>query len=370
MDNRLLIASRKGLFTVERSGRWRVTGVDFLGDNCSAVLADPHDGTTYVALDHGHFGVKLHRRRQADNDWSEIPAPEYPPKPVSEPEWTDMHGRVVPHSLELIWCLEAGTAGDPGALWCGTVPGGLFRSADGGDSWQLVESLWNDPGRRRWLGGGLGFPGIHSVCVHGGRPSRLTVGVSCGGVWHSDDGGDSWRNIGEGLRAEYLPPELAGDPGTQDVHRLAMCRDHPDVIWAQHHNGIFLSRDGGRHFTELADVSHHGFGFAVAAHPGDPDTAWFVPATKDEKRIPANGSLCVMRTGDGGSTFERLSRGLPQEHAYDLCYRHSLDVDSSGDRLAFASTTGSLWVSEDGGEQWQCVSTHLPPVYAVRFAGA
>ena len=105
----------------------------------------------------------------------------------------------------------------------------------------------------------------------------------------------------------------------------------------------------------------------MAAHPRDPDTAWFVPAHSDERRIPVDGKVVVTRTRDGGASFETLSDGLPREHAYDLTFRHALDVDETGERLVFGSTTGSVWVSEDGGESWQTVSNHLPPVYAVRF---
>ena len=110
------------------------------------------------------------------------------------------------------------------------------------------------------------------------------------------------------------------------------------------------------------------FGFGVVVHPREPDTAWFVPAIKDEKRIPAAGKVVVNRTRDGGKTFETLTEGLPQEHAYDLVFRHALDIDGSGDRLSFGSTTGNLWVSEDQGDRWTQVSAHLPPIYAVRFA--
>jgi hypothetical protein len=114
-------------------------------------------------------------------------------------------------------------------------------------------------------------------------------------------------------------------------------------------------------------VRPSGFGFAVAVHPHDADTAWFVPGIKDEHRIPVDGKLVVTRTRDGGRSFEVLDRGLPQEHAYDLVLRHALDVDASGEVLAFGSTTGSLWISENGGDDWQAVSHHLPPIYAVRF---
>lgn len=368
MSERLHVASRKGLFTLERNGSWHIDRVDFLGDNCSAVLSDARDGCVYVALDHGHFGTKLHRARQGSREFEEIAPPQYPERAEDEEEWTDMHGRVVPNNLELIWCLEAGHAQDAGGIWCGTVPGALFHSSDCGDSWQMVESLWNDSARRRWFGGGMDYPGIHSICVHPDDPASLAVAVSCGGVWHTQDNGDTWQCPGEGLHADYFPPDQATDPGIQDIHRLVRCPTSPEVLWMQHHNGIFRSDDGGHHYTEHSDAALSAFGFAVAVHPQDSNTAWFVPQIKDERRIPVDGRVVVLRTQDGGQSFQRLSDGLPQEHAYDICFRHALDVDASGERLALGSTTGSLWISENGGDRWDCVSTHLPPIYALRFA--
>ena len=141
----------------------------------------------------------------------------------------------------------------------------------------------------------------------------------------------------------------------------------PDHLWAQHHNGVFRSTDGAASWRDVPDLRPSVFGFAVAVHPTDPDTAWFVPAIKDERRIPVGGQVVVTRTRDGGRTCDVLRDGLPQEHAYDLTFRHALDVDGRGESLAFGSTTGSLWASDDQGDSWQCVSTHLPPVYAVRF---
>lgn len=169
------------------------------------------------------------------------------------------------------------------------------------------------------------------------------------------------------MRAEFMPPERQFDQNVQDPHQLAQCAAQPDAMWVQHHNGIFRSTDAGASFTEITDVKPSVFGFPVAVHPRDPNVAWFVPAIKDEKRYPADGKVVVNRTRDGGRTFETLRRGLPQQHAYDLVFRHALDVDDTGDRLAFGSTTGSLWVSEDAGDSWETVSLNLPPVYAVRF---
>jgi hypothetical protein len=139
-------------------------------------------------------------------------------------------------------------------------------------------------------------------------------------------------------------------------------------MWCQHHNGVFRSTDRGANWREVAAIRPAKFGFAVAAHPEDPDTAWFVPAIKDEKRIPVDGKVVVARTRDGGESFEVLSNGLPQRHAYDLVWRHGLDVDESGRRLAFGSTIGGLWISEDGGDRWTMPDMRLPPVAVVRFA--
>jgi hypothetical protein len=366
MSDTILVSTRKGLFSVARGGRgWRIEHVDFLGDNVSIVLADARDGRCYAALDHGHFGVKLHR--SAGGGWEEIAAPAYPPKPEGHEE-RDMWGRPLEWSTARIWALEPGGAAEPGVLWCGTLPGGLFRSADHGASWEIVRPLWEHPKRREWMGGGAELPGLHSICVDPRDSRRLWVAVSTGGIWHSADGGASWSQWGEGMRAEYMPPERAHDPAVQDVHRLTQCRAAPERMWVQHHNGIFVSSDEGRSFTEVTTAQPSAFGFAVVVHPRDPDTAWFVPGIKDEKRVSVGGRLVVTRTRDGGESFEVLRRGLPQEHAYELVYRHALAIDAGGERLAFGSTTGGLWVSEDQGESWAEVSHTLPPVHAVCFA--
>ncbi len=165
-----------------------------------------------------------------------------------------------------------------------------------------------------------------------------------------------------------MPPELREDPISQDVHQLAHCTAHPEVIWCQHHNGVFRSQDAGHSWSELSAIRPAKFGFAVAAHPRDPNTAWFVPAVKDERRIPVDGQLVVARTRDGGRSFDVLRHGLPQRHAYDLVWRHALAVDAGGERLAFGSTSGGVWISEDGGDSWTMPEARLPPVSVVRFA--
>ena len=326
------------------------------------MLHDARDTTTYAVLDHGHFGSKVHRRDPGAREFTEIATPTYPEPGPGEaddgPAW----------ATQMVWTIEPAHADQPGELWAGTIPGGLFHSSDRGDSWDLVRGLWDQPSRPEWFGGGYDAPGIHSVSVDPRAADTVLVGVSCGGAWRSDDAGVTW-NVSSGMRAAFMPPDRAFDPVIQDPHRLARCAADPDVVWCQHHNGIFRSTDGGSTFTEITDNPVSTFGFAVASHPDDPLTAWFVPAIADEQRIPVDGRVVVTRTRDGGASFDVLGNGLPDAHAYHLVYRHALDVDRSGQRLAMASTTGSLWVTEDGGDAWTHVTSALPPVACVRWAG-
>src|SRR5436190_327904 len=262
MGSRLYVGTRKGLFELaRRHGAWDVVDVQFLGDPVSAVLATT-DGVLYAALNLGHFGAKLWRRDRP-GAWQEMAVPMFPPKPESADD--DPH----PWSLGQIWALEPG--GVNGRLWAGTMPGGLFRS---------------------------------------------------------DDGGASWQVINRGMYNEYMPLELREDPISQDIHRLSRCATKPEVVWCQHHNGVFRSENAGATWCELTAIRPSKFGFAVAAHPQDPMTAWFIPATKDERRIPLDGKVVVARTQDGGKSFEVLTKGLPQRNAYDLVWRHALAVDA------------------------------------------
>jgi photosystem II stability/assembly factor-like uncharacterized protein len=368
MSEAIHVATRKGLFLLERGkAGWAVERVSFLGDPVSMVLDDARDGRLYAALALGHFGVKLQRSDDRGRTWTEVKAPSFPAEEAAPADAGAGEARKGP-SVKQIWSLAA--AGErPGSLWAGTISGGLFRSADGGESWQLVRSLWDRPERKGWLGGGYDEPGIHSVCVDAKDPRRVFCGVSTGGVWATRDGGETWELCATGMYAEYMPPEKRDDPNVQDVHRLALSPTSPDVVWAQHHNGVFRTTDGARRWTEVTAIRPSKFGFAVAVHPRDADTAWFVPAVKDERRVPVDGKMAVARTKDGGRSFEVLREGLPQAHAYDLVYRHGLAVDATGERLAMGSTTGSLWTSDDAGSSWRLFSAHLPPVYQVLFSG-
>ena len=357
MTQDLFVSTRKGLFRFQRAGgKWQQAYVAFLGQPVTAFLADPRTGTWYAALNLGHFGAKLHRSTNQGATWDELAMPTLPKSEDKDAP-----------SLNQIWALEAGGIDQPGLIWAGSLPAALFRNdRDGEGEWQLVEGLWNLPERAKWFGGGTDDTALHSLCIDPRNSSRLVIAISCGGVWRSEDAGASWTCRSKGLFAEYMPPDRREDPAIQDPHRIVQCRGKPDHFWCQHHNGIFFSTND----LESWQFAGPRFGFGVAVHPKEPAKAWFVPAIKDEVRVPQDGHFVASRTSDGGQSFEPLSNGLPSGFGYDLVLRHALDIDQSGDTLAFGSTTGNLYVTEDQGEHWQAITHHLPPVHAVRFAVA
>ncbi len=371
MADRIFLGTRKGLFTLKRGGSgWAIERTDFLGDPVSMLLQDARDEETlYAALSLGHFGEKLRRTRDGGANWDELATPVYPSDAKlgispAAPEGAEPE----PASLNEIWSLETGGRDQPGWIWAGTIPGGLFLSEDHGDSWRLIESLWNLEERNHWFGGGKDNPGIHSICVDPRDSKHVSVAISCGGVWVTRDAGETWTCQADGMRAEYMPPDRQFDPLIQDPHRMVCCPSAPDHYWVQHHNGVFRSTDDCKSWTEINSIEPAAFGFGVAVHPNDPNTAWFVPGVKDECRVPVDGKIVVARTRDGGESFEQLSNGLPPAPAYDIVFRHCIEVDETGECLAMGSSTGGLWISENGGEQWQLVSAHLPQIYCLRFA--
>ena len=357
----LWVGTRKGLFAMDRSDAgWRIGQPHFAGEPVTQFLANPHDGACYAALRLGHFGVKLRKSVDGGREWTEIAAPAFPPKPADGP-WKD---DPTPWTVDQVWSLEASP---DGRLWAGCLPAGLFTSRDGGASWQLVESLWDRPERKEWGGGGYDYAGIHSIVIDPRDANHVTLAISCGGVWQTRDGGASWASTSSGMYSEFMPPERRDDPNIQDPHRIDQCLANPDVLWCQHHGGIWRSADGGLKWDAVAAPQPSGFGFAVAAHPTDPQRAWFVPAHSDAQRMAPAGRMVVNQAQEGGAKFSTHGEGLPQQDAFHLVYRHALVASGDGRQLALGSTTGGLWASDDSGESWRCLSRDLPPIAVLRM---
>lgn len=363
----LLLGTRKGLIRLARRGaRFEVVDVAHEGVPVAYADVDPRSGSTWACLDHGHWGQKLSRSRDGGATWEEVAAPKYPEGAeilLGFPGTGDRPRK--PATLRYAWVFARGGLDQPGRVYLGTEPGGLFVSDDEGANWRLCEGLWNHPSRlEQWAGGGRDHAGIHSILVDPRDSRRVLIGVSSGGLFETRDGGASWRPRNKGLRNEYLP-----DPEAEvghDPHFVAWCPAAPDQVWTQTHCGIYASSDGGALWRDVSEQDGPArFGFPIAVDERDPRTAWVVPATSDQKRLAYRRALCVARTRDGGASWQTLRQGLPQENAFDVVLRHALDL--AGDALAFGSTTGNVYASLDRGERWSCVSNSLPPVYSVRF---
>jgi photosystem II stability/assembly factor-like uncharacterized protein len=353
----LILGTHKGLLITNLAGE--VQREFHVGVPVSYAAVDPRNGVWWAAVDHGHWGQKLHRSRDGGVNWQEIPAPAYPEgEEITEGK---------PATLSYIWLVTPGGVDEPDRVYVGTEPGGLFVSDDGGDSFQLVTGLWNHPSRAdSWFGGGRDHPGCCSIIVDPRDSRHVTVGISVGGVFETCDAGATWEPRNQGLYAYYLPnphAEVGHDP-----HFMVSSPANPDVLWQQNHCGVYRSVDGGQSWTDISQKDGPvKFGFAIAVDENDPDVAWVVPAISDEIRIAVDRALCVSRTDDGGQTWQAFRTGLPQHNCYDLVFRHALDV--TGDRLAFGTTSGSVYLSDDRGETWRCLGHDYPPVYSVRFAG-
>ena len=218
MNDRLLVGTKKGLFELRRSGGdWSIAATRFLGDPISNVLADPRDGTLYAAEALGHFGVKLQRSRDHGETWQEILAPAFPKIDTEGP------------SVSYLFCLETGGDAQPGWIWCGTIPGALFLSQDHGETWALNQALWDLPQRKDWMGGGFDDAGVASICIDPRDAAHITVGVSTGGVWTTEDAGAHWRAcVGRHARRllSATARSCAGSAGHPSPGAMPGCAGH------------------------------------------------------------------------------------------------------------------------------------------------
>lgn len=358
LNTHIVLSTHKGLIWYTRGPRgWRFVRDEFRGLPVSMTEVSASGQHWWAALAHKHWGQKLHRSQDGGHRWEAAGAPEYPAGEEAKPG--------VPARLRYIWSMARVEEGGTGRLYVGTEPGGLFVSEDEGLHFELVRALWQHPSRpKHWFGGGRNFAGIHSIVVDPRDPAHLYVGVSCAGVFETTDAGQHWQVRNQGLRADYLPdPYVAVG---HDPHRVLLCAHHPEVMWQQNHCGIFRSTNGGRNWqdvTDLAGLADYGFALAVDDHR--PERAWVIPAVSDRMRVAVDQSLCVCRTEDGGKSWEALRSGLPQGAAYDIVFRHALA--KRGPLMAFGTTTGNLFVSENEGDHWTCLNHHLPQINAVHI---
>ncbi|MCY0941722.1 MULTISPECIES: WD40/YVTN/BNR-like repeat-containing protein [Streptomyces] len=357
-DVLLLVGTRKGLFVGRRhgGGAWEFDGPHFNAQAVYAVAVDRRGPAPRLlaGADSLHWGPSVFSSDDLGATWREPAA-----AAVKFPKDTGA-------SLERVWQLHPAGPEAPGVVYAGTEPAALFRSTDRGDSFELVRPLWEHPSRSKWEPGG-GGEGLHTVITDPRDPEALTVAVSTAGVFRSADGGASWSPSNDGVSAVFLPdphPEFG-----QCVHKIAQDAADTDRLYLQNHWGVYRSDDAGARWTDIGGGLPSDFGFAVAAHPHRPDTAYLFPLNADSDRVPAGHRCRVFRTQDAGATWEPLSKGLPDGDHYGTVLRDALctdDADPAG--VYFGNRNGELYASHDDGDSWQLLAGHLPDVLCVRAA--
>jgi len=351
---KLLLGTRKGLIIYNStSSGWVFESQHFVGIGVSMIFCDERTGKWWTGLSHGHWGQKLHVSEDKGKNWTEVKAPAYAEGTIIKDD--------IPAKLNLMWAMER--AGDN--LYIGTEPGGLFRSSDDGQNWELLENLWNNPDRpTKWFGGGYDHPAIHSIEVDPRDDKHLYIGISCAGVYESKDRGDNWQAMNSGLVSNFLPNQTA--KVGHDPHLLRLCKSNPDVLWQQAHCGVWRSTDGSASWQEVSDKDKGvDFGFNICIDDNNPDRAWVIPGVSDEIRLAIDGQLYVAGTKDGGQTWTKYTDGLPQTNSYDIVYRHAMD--RYNERMVFGTTTGNVFTSNDDGKSWDTVSNFLPMIHVVKM---
>ena len=346
----LLVGTAKGLFRINRNAAgapWRIDGPHLAGYSVLHTLEAP-DGRFFAATSHKVWGAHIYVSDDRGSTWTSLDA--VPGHPAAS-------GR---GATKAIWFLAL--AGD--TLFAGIDPAGLFRSDDHGASWQPVAGLNEHPTRSTWEPS-KGCFAVHSVYIDSGRPDIIVAAVSAGGVYRSEDGGETWQPANAGVRAENLP-ERYPETG-HNVHRVIMHPQVPSRLYRQCYNGTYRSDDGGRSWTEITAGLPSDFGYGIVVDPNDPDAVFQIPESSSHMRAPVDGKLRVYRSRDAGATWESASSGLPAEHVYVTVLREAMDIDAGEPcGVYFGTSGGQLFASPDAGDSWEELASYLPRILNVK----
>ena len=348
----LLVGTKKGLIVLrgEPGAEMEQLPRAFPGEPVEFAMRDRRTGRYFASVTSGWFGPKMFVTDDLNEEWREVP--------FGFPEDAD-------ETLTRIWVIKAGE--DDGVLYAGTDPGALFRTTDNGETWDLVRGLWDQPTRPEWQPGGGGLA-LHSICTWPGDPKKLAIGLSAVGVWLTDDGGETWRNGNQGISAKYVPEDTPEDNMTLCIHNMHRAPSQPETIYMQFHGGVYRSDDAGETWT---DIGGNGlpsdFGFPLAIDPADPDRAFTIPLVADLDRVTPEGKVRVYETRDRGKSWNPLTNGLPQQNAYLTILRQAFAQDGQDPLgLFFGATSGDVFTSGDAGQSWGHSAKHLPPVLSIR----
>ena len=361
---RVLVGTHKGAFVLTADGRrerWDVQGPLFAGWEVYHMAGSPADpDRLYASQSTGWFGQLIQRSQDGGSTWEQVGSRfEYDGVPGTH-QWYD--GTPHPWEFARVWHLEPSPT-DPDTVYAGVEDAALFRSVDGGNEWQELSGLRRHGSGPSWQPGAGGMC-LHTILLDPADPQRIVVAISAAGAFRSDDAGQSWRPINRGLRSQGIP-DADAEVG-HCVHHIAMHPSRPDVLFMQKHWDVMRSDDAGDSWHEISGDLPSDFGFPIAVHPHEPDTAYVVPITSDTHHFPPDGRLRVYRTRTGGGDWEPLTKGLPQEHCYVNVLRDAMAVDSLDEPGVYVGTTGGqVYASADAGDSWEPIVRDLPAVLSV-----
>ncbi len=385
---RILVGTRKGAFVLtsdEARKSWEIDGPHFAGWNVYHMKGSPVDpNRIYASQSEEWFGQIIQRSDDGGKTWT-IPGTADPEKlkdehgmptgesnkfvydtseetgkPLTTHQWYD--GTPHPWEFKRVWHLEPSLE-DPDTVYAGVEDAALFRSTDGAVSWQEMPGLRGHGRGDEWAPGAGGMC-LHTIVLDPSNPQRMYVAISAAGAFRSDDGGDSWRPINNGLVSDFIP-----DPTAEIghcVHRIDMHPSQPNVLYMQKHWDVMRSEDGGDNWVEVSGDLPSDFGFPIAVHAHEPETIYVIPILSDSLHYPPEGKLRVYRSRGGGNEWEALSNGLPQEHCYVNILRDAMAVDTLDScGIYFGTTGGQVYCSADSGDNWSAIVRDLPPVLSI-----
>jgi photosystem II stability/assembly factor-like uncharacterized protein len=360
---RVLVGTRKGAFVLTSDGtreRWDIGGPYFGGWELYHLKGSPVDpNRLYASQSGGWFGQVIQRSDDGGKTWDPVGNQfTYEGDPGTHQHYD---GTARPWEFTRVWHLEPSLT-DPDTVYAGVEDAGLFRSDDGGQTWQELPGLRDQQGSA-WQPGAGGLC-LHTILLHPTDPERITVAISAAGVFRTDDGGKAWRPVNRGLRSEGIP-DADAEIG-HCVHNLAMHPSRPDTLFMQKHWDVMRSDDAGEQWHEISGNLPTDFGFPIEVHAHEPDTVYVVPITSDYVHVPPDGKLRVYRSRTGGNEWEPLTKGLPQRDCYVNVLRDAMAVDSLDScGVYFGTTGGQVYVSPDEGDSWAPIVRDLPAVMSV-----
>lgn len=364
VTTRLLVGTAKGAFVMESdSGRqkWDISGPHFGGWEIYHMQGSPADpDRIYASQTSAWFGQVIQRSDDGGKTWEAMGNEfKYEGEPGSH-LWYD--GTQHPWEFKRVWHLEP-AADNPDVVYAGVEDAALFKTQDGGKSWQELPGLRQHGTGPKWQPGAGGMC-LHTILVSPDDPQRIYIAISAAGAFRSDDGGGSWKPINKGLHSEYIPDPTA-EVG-HCVHRIAMHPSRSDILFMQKHWDVMRSDDGGDSWREVSGNLPSDFGFAIDVHAHEPDTIYVIPIKSDSEHYPPEGKLRVYRSRQGGVEWEALTKGLPQEHCYVNVLRDAMAVDAHDPcGVYFGTTGGQVYVSADAGDSWITAARDLPKVLSV-----